>query len=864
MKKESHFLSVNRLLVIVLILALALITAGCSKKSNSVEPTQEPAGEATATPTGETTPTAGPTADPTAAPTEIPSPTATPTPVVTTAYGDLSQYIGMSAGELIEKIDKPYVVPDMVFYTYEGGFGHGMITFDKTVFFALSSKADEVTADKAPEGYVIAVQIAEPWKAGSLSLGNGFTTSMKYSELQAASGDALLFARESYPGGDAPVEYIAPVFKNLCKYTFTWRSEDPDKEDVIPEVILIEGRAFRQLNNNAELYKLALEHNTQYLADLRSSYKDVTVRKGGYLGSFKTDKGTVEVYDSAVYGRPAEVDSNPDSATGFTGKADTALECYDYSLFFRTMSNSKCIDSTYSSFPAAIGSNPSKTAIEITNRLFWYDGGEGYSELLKNSRITLKKTDDYYAMAGISRMDSMDYRDAVTTSYYSGKDNSLLLTYSHIDVHSNNGYSVDVAYYGPDGKQAHFGAWEDTSLELLKKLDSGEYLTNDDYHGLTSAGWIKYQLSKNLLILDFVSFGTSDIDAAYLVTDNFLIPLYEHCEPGGGIESIIRQALTQKNTDISDEALKKRYEQYLAELRTEYKDVPVHKSGLLATATVTGDTTVEVYESAVYGRPIKGNPKNDAAKGYTYTGVDETVECYNYTVTARVLKNGRYTVDYSSSCVLYNDGFVTGNTDDTEITIANELIWSYKEDRTSAVTCSDFPFTDSLPWTENEVIDGSQPYIAVAGITRRFSDQTEGYSMHAYYYYYNTAYYLGSDTKPILGRCYAQEIFSYYSLGERITDSEGRVLYTESGTNVTGNRRIQSSGDGFGTTGKTMISMKKTDANITETWEKQPLNSKVNLITMTLTNSALEKTYVYSYLSCGESNLVAFDLNSPE
>ena len=107
-----------------------------------------------------------------------------------------------------------------------------------------------------------------------------------------------------------------------------------------------------------------------------------------------------------------------------------------------------------------------------------------------------------YAMAGISRMDSMDYRNAVTTSYYSGKDNSLLLTYNHIDVHSNNGYSVDVAYYGPDGKQAHFGAWEDTSLELLKKLDSGEYLTNDDIDGLTSAGWIKYQLSKNLLILE--------------------------------------------------------------------------------------------------------------------------------------------------------------------------------------------------------------------------------------------------------------------------------------------------------------------------------------------------------------------------
>jgi len=858
MKKESHLLSANRLLVFILLLALAAV--GCSKKSNSDDPAAKPTGESA--PTGVATPTVEPTATPTAEPTKVPSPT--PTVSISIAYGDLAQYIGMKAGDLIQKMDTPFAVSELVFYTDEE-VGHGMITFDGNILFALSSDPDAIATDKAPEGYVIAVQVSETAKAGALSLGGVFTSSMKYRELQTASGDALMFAQETYSKGTDSSVHSASVYKTLCKYTFTWLSEDPNKENLIPDVIVLEGCACRQLDNNAELYTLALEHDTKYLADLRSSYKDVTVRKGGYLGSFQSDKGTVEVYDSAVYGRPVGIDNNPDSETGFTDKPDPTLECYDYSLFFRTMSNGACLDVVRLAFPEAPGSNPLKTQLTITNQLVWYDGGDAYAELLGNSGITLKKTDGYYAVAAIRRYDTTNFlREAIATSYYNGSDNAMLLAHYYISVNSNNGVYLGETYYGPDGERLYLPISDDAGAETPEGSGKGGYLTNSESTGLSSVSWAKIRPNKDLQLLDVDICGVLDIEALYLVTENFFIPLYERSEPGMSRENILLNSLRQKNADINDELFKKHDEQYLAELRSEYKDVPVHKSGLLAAVAVTDDTTVEVYESAVYGCPVIADPADDAANGYTYTGVDASIEGYSYIVTARILKNGRYTPDYASTCVLYSNEFATGNMYDYEVLIVNDLVWSYKEDSQSAVTASSFPSLDSLPWTENETIDGSEPYIAVAGIVRRFNSNTTGYNMNAYYNYYNTAYYLGSDSTPILGRCYAQELFSYYSLGERITDSEGKVIYTESGTNITGDRRIQSSGDGFGTTGKTTISTTALEEYLTETWEKQPLNSKVNLITMTLTNSVLETTTVYSYLSCGDSNLVLFDLSATE
>ena len=73
--------------------------------------------------------------------------------------------------------------------------------------------------------------------------------------------------------------------------------------------------------------------------------------------------------------------------------------------------------------------------------------------------------------------------------------------------------------------------------------------------------------------------------------------------------------------------------------------------------------------------------------------------------------------------------------------------------------------------------------------------------MHAYYYYYNIAYYLGSDTTPIVARSNAEELFSYKSLGERITDPEGKVIYTESCGGYNGTTKLTSSGEGYGEKG---------------------------------------------------------------
>ena len=569
----------------------------------------------------------------------------------------------------------------------------------------------------------------------------------------------------------------------------------------------------------------------------------------------------MSVYESAVYGRPNGIDNNEDSETGFTGKPDEALECYCYSLFFRTMSNGKYVDSTYIEFPAAFGANPSETKIDITNRLYWFDDFATDTKLLKNSGITLKKTDDYFAVAGISRTDLQDYRDSNMISYYSGKDNSLILTHNYIDVRSNNGYTIDDVYYGPDGTKFAFSGGDEAALNALKKLDSGEYLA-DTYDELTIVSWEKLELTKDLTVLSVMSYGNGDDEYIYLATGSFLITIGSHCEPGGGLTSVLEWYFKKNGVDLGNEQYEKRSEQYLTELRTEYKDVPVHRSGLLATAKLTDDTTVEVYESAVYARPVNADFAKDAANGYTYTGVDETVECYSYSIIARILRNGKFTDDYSSSCTLFTHEHIKGDTDEDErISLVNELRWSYKDDYSGRVTNCDLPRWDTLPWSENAVIDAKQPYIAAAGVIRRYSDETEGYSMHAYYYYYNVAYFLGSDTTPILSRCNAEELFSYQSIGERIADSEGKVIYTESRGGHNGTKNVTTSGDGFGSEGKTVLDTNVVSSTITETWEKQPLNSEINLITFTRRDTGLGRTYVYSYLSCADNNLVAFDMD---
>ena len=104
----------------------------------------------------------------------------------------------------------------------------------------------------------------------------------------------------------------------------------------------------------------------------------------------------------------------------------------------------------------------------------------------------------------------------------------------------------------------------------------------------------------------------------------------------------------------------------LATLRAEYKDVPVHKSSLLTTVTVDEHTTVEYYESAVYGRPEKKNADGDKRDGY-----EAEIECYDYSVYARCLSDGKHVTSY---CV-WSDNKIMDSTCTFTGNITNELYW---------------------------------------------------------------------------------------------------------------------------------------------------------------------------------------------
>jgi hypothetical protein len=146
----------------------------------------------------------------------------------TISYGDLTQYLGLKASDLIRKVGKNY--------SYEPDYATGVaLTFDESVIFYIHNSPDTLN----PDGEVGAIRVyySADVPASERNLGNGMNYGMKYTELKAVLGDALSTPSVSEVNPD-PNLYSASALVGGFEYYFTWGG-DPVKDNSQAAIVLI-------------------------------------------------------------------------------------------------------------------------------------------------------------------------------------------------------------------------------------------------------------------------------------------------------------------------------------------------------------------------------------------------------------------------------------------------------------------------------------------------------------------------------------------------------------------------------------------------------------------------------------------------
>lgn len=116
---------------------------------------------------------------------------------------------------------------------------------------------------------------------------------------------------------------------------------------------------------------------------------------------------------------------------------------------------------------------------------------------------------------------------------------------------------------------------------------------------------------------------------------------------------------------------------YRDELRSRYKDIPVHKLNLLATLQVDDHNVVEIYEFAYYGTaPTYKKISVSAGEfDHAFAGVDTTSELYRYDIVCRLLTDGKCThsalqtewgFDFWNDCIYAGLSWSSEYADDAE------------------------------------------------------------------------------------------------------------------------------------------------------------------------------------------------------
>ncbi|MBR4812372.1 MAG: hypothetical protein IKZ69_00535, partial [Lachnospiraceae bacterium] len=148
-------------------------------------------------------------------------------------YGDVSQYLDMTAGEVISKIDRDYV------YSYHGEdkdlvLGHnGGFYFDSAVQFM----CDQCTETMDPSMKTLIVYVDNSVSGNlKVGLGNGLDNTMSYKEIKAILGDALQGETE-YDENEFSCYYGVAVYGDF-RYIFWW-AENPATTNTVPDGIHI-------------------------------------------------------------------------------------------------------------------------------------------------------------------------------------------------------------------------------------------------------------------------------------------------------------------------------------------------------------------------------------------------------------------------------------------------------------------------------------------------------------------------------------------------------------------------------------------------------------------------------------------------
>ena len=247
------------------------------------------------------------------------------------------------------------------------------------------------------------------------------------------------------------------------------------------------------------------------------------------------------------------------------------------------------------------------------------------------------------------------------------------------------------------------------------------------------------------------------------------------------IEGFDPQAYLNEDMEI----LMDHYNEYLEELRVECREGIRYKGGLLATITVDEETTVEIYESAVYGHPLIVSPMDDAAGGFVYRGTDPTIECYDYSVFCRKLVDNRH--DSYSTLLSYS--FTSGAKKGMpEYVITNTPYWLVDPDAPEAYLYSSLVKSGT---GVNCIIKANIRMVVSPDDAALFAHTTDYSFGGGGVTYDQAAFFETGSSDAVLTSYHALEnVLSGYVLGRGLFGGDGTVYVKEAGAGVNGTKTV--------------------------------------------------------------------------
>ncbi|MBQ6105513.1 MAG: hypothetical protein IJL03_06155 [Lachnospiraceae bacterium] len=424
------------------------------QKEPTVTPTvtPEPTGKMQPTPSATPTPDITPTGEITPTPTLIP----TPTPDLTDGpveYGDISRFIGKTAGEVIDEIGRDYR------YEYWGNERDdgttGGITFDGKVYFMFTTGKETLLMGSI-------VEMIETETSGhetpNINIGPGLYSGMTYSQIRDVVLDEL---SGPVPGSDGEGYMVYGFFQGHL-YCFTWDRSPVNNSLPVESVKLYYPNLFYSLVwPGDELIKdvvakyeaanpsMIKNHKEQYLKDLKSSFKDVPVTKTALLETVKLDEqNVVEIYEFAAYGRGAtyKTEYNEEGeieSFTYTG-TDASKEAYDYYLAGCLMSDGQYVASFRQDNMHDVDFGRFYRGITWTGAYAFETEAIG-----KTIGISVDKTNHVITWAETERNVNEEYYDYsvnIQASYLDG-NSAPLTTGNYISYNGNNGGIYDENSY---------------------------------------------------------------------------------------------------------------------------------------------------------------------------------------------------------------------------------------------------------------------------------------------------------------------------------------------------------------------------------------------------------------------------------